>query len=124
MFSHHEAGIPTIRQLRVIEEVKKLVDEMKNLNKSNFNRTNSRKANKTIENFTENSLSLHCPLSREGCGGSSSGLSCHTSRSSSPPSFCLGKVPSHSTGDPQCNIDSSTVVLGHPTVFFPICFCK
>ena len=37
----------------------------------------------------------------------------------SPPSFCLGEVPSNSTQNPQCNIDSSTVVLGCPTVFFP-----
>ena len=46
MFSHHEAGIPTIRQLKTIEDVKKLVDEKKNLHKCNFNRTNSRKASK------------------------------------------------------------------------------
>ena len=57
MFSHHIAGIPTIRQLKIIEKVKKLVDEAKNLYKCNFNRTHSRKANKTIENFKENSLS-------------------------------------------------------------------
>ena len=56
MFSHHKAGIPTIRQLKIIEEEKKLVDEMKNLYKCNFNRTKSRKANKTIENFKEKSL--------------------------------------------------------------------
>ena len=35
MFSHHEAGIPTIHQLKIIEQVKKLVDEMKNLSKCN-----------------------------------------------------------------------------------------
>ena len=35
------------------------------------------------------------------------------------PSFRLGEVPNNSTQDPQCNIDSSTVVLGRPTVFFP-----
>ena len=58
MFSHHEAGIPTIRQLKIIQEEKKLVDEMKNLYKCNFNRTNSRKANQTIDNFKEKSLSL------------------------------------------------------------------
>ena len=58
MFSHHEAGIPTIRQLKIIQEVKKLVDEMKNFYKCNFNRTNSRKANQTIENFKKKSLSL------------------------------------------------------------------
>ena len=56
MFSNHEAGIPTICQLKIIEKVKKLVDEMKNLYKCNFNRTNSKKANKTIKNFKENSL--------------------------------------------------------------------
>ena len=66
MFSRHEAGISTIRQLKTIEEVKKLVDEMKNLYKFNFNRTNSRKAIKTIENFMEKSLSLNCPISCEG----------------------------------------------------------
>ena len=59
MLFHHEAGIPTVRQLKIIEEVKKLVDEMKNLYKCNFNKTNSRKANQTIKNFKENSLSLH-----------------------------------------------------------------
>ena len=31
MFSPHKAGILTNRQLNIIEEVKKLVDEMKNL---------------------------------------------------------------------------------------------
>ena len=62
MFSRHEAGIPTIRQLKIIEEVKKLVDEMKNLYKCNFNRTNCRKANKTIENLKENFLSPNCPI--------------------------------------------------------------
>ena len=51
MFSHHKAGIPTICLLKIIEEVKKLVDEMKNLYKCNFNITNSRKANKIVENF-------------------------------------------------------------------------
>ena len=53
MFSHHKAGISTIRQLKIIAEEKKLVDEMKNLYKCNFNRTNCRKANKTIANFKE-----------------------------------------------------------------------
>ena len=56
MFSRHEAGIPTIRQLKIIEEVKMLVDEILNLYKCDFNRTNSGKANKTIENFKENAL--------------------------------------------------------------------
>ena len=56
MFPSNNAGIPTIRQLKMIEEVKKLVDEMKNLCKCNFNRANSRKANKTSENFKEKSL--------------------------------------------------------------------
>ena len=45
--------------IKIIEEVKKLVDEIKNLYKGNFNRTNSRKANETIENFKEKSFSLH-----------------------------------------------------------------
>ena len=49
MFSHHQAAISTIRQLKIIEEVKKLVNEMKKLYKSNFNKTNSRKESKTIE---------------------------------------------------------------------------
>ena len=71
MFSRHKVGIPTIRQLKIIEEVKKLVDDMKNLYKCNFNRTNSRKANKTTEKFQENSLFPNCPISCEGCGGSS-----------------------------------------------------
>ena len=43
MFSHHEAGIPTIRQLKLIEKVKKLVDQ-------------------NVENFNENSLSLFIAL--------------------------------------------------------------
>ena len=46
MFFHHEDGIPTIRQLKIIGEVKKLVDEMKKLYKCNLNRTNSRNAKK------------------------------------------------------------------------------
>ena len=95
---------------KIIEEVKTLVDEIKNLYKYNFNRTNSRKANKTIENFEEKSFSLHYPLSREGCSGI--GLP-------SPSSFCAGEAPSNSTQDPQRNIDSSTLVLGRPTIFFP-----
>ena len=58
MFSRHEAGIPTIRQLKIIEEIKKLVDEMKNSYKYNFNRANNRKANQTIQNFMKNFLFL------------------------------------------------------------------
>ena len=58
MFSRHETGIPTIRQLKIIEKVKKLVDEMKNFCKCNFTRINRRKANKTIENFKKKSISL------------------------------------------------------------------
>ena len=70
MFSHHEAGFRTICQLKIIEEVKKLGDEMKNTYKCNFNRTNSRKANKTSENFKENlSLSLFIALFFVGIGG-------------------------------------------------------
>ena len=71
MLSHHEAGIPTIRQLKIIEEVKKLVDKMKILYKCNFNRTNSRKANQTMENLKENSLSLHFlfPMKIAGAAG-------------------------------------------------------
>ena len=61
MFVHHEAGIPAIHQLKMVQEVKKLVDEMKNLYESNFNKTNSRKANENID-FKKNSLFLHCPL--------------------------------------------------------------
>ena len=114
MFSRHKAGIPTIRQLKIIE-VKKLADETKNLYKCNFKRTNSSKANKAIENFKGKSLSLYCPLFRDGCGGSSSRLSHHTSRILS---FCLGEIPNNSTQDPQFNIDSSTVVFGRSTVFF------
>ena len=68
MFSRHKAGIPTIRQLKIIEEVKKLVDEMKNLYICNFDRTNRRNASKTIENLKENSLSPNCPISCVYCG--------------------------------------------------------
>ena len=119
MFYRHEAEIPTIRQLKIIEEVNKLVDEMKNLHKCKFNRTNSRKANKTIENFKENSLSPNCPISCEGCRNNSSRLSYTTLHSfPSSPSFCLGEVPNNYTQDPQCHIDSSTVVLGRSIVFF------
>ena len=57
MFSRHEAEISTIRQLKIIEEVKKLVNEIKNFYKCNLNRTNSRKANTTIENFKETFIS-------------------------------------------------------------------
>ena len=69
MFSHHEAGISTICQLKIIEEVKKLVDAMKNTYKYNFNTTNSRKANKTSENFKEKSLSLFIALFSVGVAG-------------------------------------------------------
>ena len=65
-----------------------------------------------------NSLSLNFLLSREGCGGSSSRLSYHTSQSSITLIILLGKVPSNSIQDPQCTIDSSTEVLGRLTVFF------
>ena len=90
----------------------------KNLYICNFDRTNSRKSNKTIENLKENSLFPNCPICCEGCGGISSSLSYHTSRFSIIPSFRLGEVPNNSTQDPQCIIDSSAVVLGRPTVFF------
>ena len=53
MFSHDEAGIPTIRQLKIIDKVKKLVDEIKNLYKCNFFRTNDRKVNKTLKTSKE-----------------------------------------------------------------------
>ena len=59
MLSHHKAGIPKVRQLKITEKVKKLVDEMKNWYRCNFNKTNSRKANQIIKNFKENSLSLY-----------------------------------------------------------------
>ena len=55
---------------------------MKKLCKCNFNKTKSRKANKTNKNFKKNSLFLDCPLFHEGCEGSSLRLSYHTSRSS------------------------------------------
>ena len=38
MLSHHEAGIPTIRQLKIIKKVKKLVDKMKILYNFNQNK--------------------------------------------------------------------------------------
>ena len=89
MFSLHEAGILTNRQLKIIEEVNKLVDEIKNLCKRNFNSIDSRKANKTIENFKENSFSPNSPISCEGCGGSSLRLSYHTSRFFNTPIISL-----------------------------------
>ena len=118
MFSGHKAEIPTIRQLKIMEEVKKLVDEMKNLYKCNINRTNSRKANKTIENFKESSLSLLIALfpvrvARAAAQDYATTLNGFPSI----PSFRLGEVPNNSTQDPQCNIDSSTVVLGRPAFF-------
>ena len=73
-----------------IIEVKKPVDEMKNLYKCNFNRTNNRKANKTFENFKENSLSPNSPISCEGCAGSSSRVTYHTLRFSINPIISLG----------------------------------
>ena len=119
MFSHHEAGIPTIRQLKIIEEVKKLVDEMKNLCICNLNRTSSRKASKTIENFKENSLSPNCSISCECCGGSSLSLSYHSSRFSiTPHHFAWIKFQTFHPRS-QGNIDSSTVVMGRLTVFSP-----
>ena len=91
MFSRHEAGIPTIRRLKITEEVNERVDEMQNLYKCNFNRTKSRKANKTIENFKENSLSPNSPIFCEGCGGSSSRLSTTLHGFPSTSSFRLGE---------------------------------
>ena len=93
MFSPHEAGILTNLQSKIFEEVKKLVDEMKNLYKWNFNSTNSGKANKTIENFKENFLSPNSPTSCEDCGGSSLRLSYHTSRFSNTPIILLECSP-------------------------------
>ena len=119
MFFNHKAGNSTIRQLKIIEKVNKLVDEMKNLYICNFNRTSSRKASKTTENFKENSLFPNCPTSCKGCGGSSLSLSHHSSRFSITPIILLGQSSKHSTQDPQGNIDSSTVVMGRPTVFSP-----
>ena len=51
--SHHEAGVPTICQLKMVEKVKKLVDEIKSLYKCNLTEKNSRKANENINNFKE-----------------------------------------------------------------------
>ena len=80
-----------------------------------------KKQTKPSKTFKENSLSLSSfPLSREGFGGSTSRLSYTTLHGlPSPPSFCFGEVPSNFIQNPQCNIDSSTVVLGCPTIFFP-----
>ena len=88
-FFHHKAGIPTIHQLKMVQEVQKLVDEMKNLYKCNFNKTNRRKANENND-FKENSLSLHWPLFCKGCEGSSLRLSCHILRSSITSIISLG----------------------------------
>ena len=99
---------------KIIEEVKKLVDKIKNLYKCNFNRTNRRKANKIIENFKKKSFCFIALFLVRVAG----------QRIPSPPSFCLGEVPSNSTQNPQCNIDSSTVVFWSSNCFFPICFGK
>ena len=80
--------------------------------------TNATLTEQTVEKQTKPSKTLF-PLSREGCGGSTSRLSYHTSRSSIPPSFRSGEDPRNFIQDPQCNIDSSKVVLGRPTIFFP-----
>ena len=49
MFSRHEARIPTICQLKIIEEVNKLVDEMKNLYKCNLTEQTVEKQTKPLK---------------------------------------------------------------------------
>ena len=107
--NRHEAGISTICQLKIIEEVKKLVDEMKNFYKCNLNRTNSRKASKIIENFQENSLSPNCPIFSEGYGNSSSRLSYHTSQFSITIIISLMWSPKQFHPRPSMSMESQTV---------------
>ena len=56
MFYHHKAGIPTIRQLKIIEAVKKLVDETKNF-------THATLTKQTVEKQTKSSKTLRKILS-------------------------------------------------------------
>ena len=46
---------------------------------------------------------LHCPLFHEGCGAVAQDSAATPHGLPSPPSFCLGEVPSDSIQDPQCN---------------------
>ena len=65
MFSHHKAGISTIRQLKIIEEVKKPVDQKKKkIVQMYHNRKISRKAKKLLKTLRK-ILSRHCTLFRE-----------------------------------------------------------
>ena len=84
MFPHHEDGVPTIRQLKIVEEVKKLVDEMKNLYKCNLTEQTVEKQTKRLKTSRKN-LSLFIaffPVRVATYWGSSSRLSYHASRSS------------------------------------------
>ena len=66
---------------------------------------------------------LHCPLFREGCGGSSSRLSCHTSRSSITSIISLGRSPKRF--HPRFSMQSIHLVLGRPTGLLPFALvCK
>ena len=55
------------------------------------NKSEKLKLERRIKNFFF--FFLHCPLFREGCGGSSSRLSRHTSRSSITSIISLGRSP-------------------------------
>ena len=73
MFFHHEAGIFTIRQLKIIEEVKKQVDEKKISTYANLTEQTVEKQTKPLETlrktFKKNFLFPSCPISCEGCRG-------------------------------------------------------
>ena len=117
MFSQHKAGITTIRQLKIIKEVKKLVDEMKNLYKCNFNRTAEKQTNSLKTSRKVLSLFIaFLPVKIAAAAARDQATTLYSLPS--PPLFHLGKAPSYSTQDPQSNIDSSTVVLCRPSVFF------
>ena len=77
MLFHHEAGIPAVRQLKIIEEVKKLIDVKKLVKKLAGRKicTNETLTEQTVEKQTKLSKTLRkilslfsFPLSSEGCG--------------------------------------------------------
>ena len=98
MFFHHEAGIPTIRQLKIIEEVQKLVDEKKNLYiYATLTEQTVEKQTKPLKT-SRKIFSLLIALFPVRVAGAAARVQATTLHSFPlPPSFRLGEVPNNST---------------------------
>ena len=92
MFSHHEAGIFTIRQLKIIEVVKKLVHAMKTLYNATWREEIVEKQTKLLKTRRKilSLLTAQFPVRVAGAAGR---LSYHTSQFSITPYILLGWSP-------------------------------